>query len=145
MCYAPLREIQHFGVFASFLFYSLATSNARKNLVSRFWAPTTAVWCTRRPNTPRQEHLKFHGLYFRPRSCSCPQVKCKRSVGGLFFVSFRAPKKSTNFDHWSTFKSRCRPSLRTGGRANLQRNTNCCDEPLSSHRRSPVSTNQPKF
>ena len=26
---------------------------------------------------------------------------------------------------------------------NLERNTSCCDEPLSSHRRSPESTNQP--
>ena len=51
----------------------------------------------------------LYGLQ-RPASiCSCKQVKCRRSAGAVFVFSFRAPQTSTNSDHWSTPKSRCRP------------------------------------
>ena len=49
-----------------------------KKLVSRFWLPTTAVRLTRRRRTPHKEHAVL--LFVR----SCPQVKCKLSVGGCF-------------------------------------------------------------
>ena len=35
---------------------------------------------------------EFRGLLLPVRSCSCPQVKCKRSVGGRFLSHFVYPK-----------------------------------------------------
>ena len=52
----PMREMKQFSVFASLLCYSFATSSTRKQLESRFWLPATAVWNTRRPYTPHQQH-----------------------------------------------------------------------------------------
>ena len=40
--------------------------SSRKRLVSRFWLPTIAAWCTRRPHTPHKEHAKFKFV-----GCSC--------------------------------------------------------------------------
>ena len=39
-----------------FLCRWVATSCSRKHLMGRFWLPPTAVWRTRRPHTPHQEH-----------------------------------------------------------------------------------------
>ena len=55
--YAPAAETKHFSDFARILRYSLATSSEQKHPVSRFRLPMTAVWRTRRPHTPHQEHL----------------------------------------------------------------------------------------
>ena len=35
---------------------------------------------------------EFRGLFLLVRSCSCLQVKCKRSVGGCFLPHFVYPK-----------------------------------------------------
>ena len=136
--------MKNFGVFASFLWYSLATSDTRKHLRESFL--TTAVWRTRRPHTLHQEYpsiLRVTGpceeLY-----CSCLQVKCKRLIGGRFLSLFVDPK----FRPISTTGAPLSRGLRLCEEPagfNLERNTSFCDEPLSSHRRSPVSTNQPKF
>ena len=67
-------------------------------------------------HTPSRSVPEFRGLLLLVRSCGCPQVKWKHSVGGCFLSNFVYPKISTNFDHCSTSKSRCRPLLRTWGR-----------------------------
>ena len=86
---------------------------------------------------------RFRGLQLSVRSCSCPQVTCKRTLGYYYLFSrLTHPRISTNFDHRGTPKSRCRPLLSNLREINLERNTSCCDEPLSIHCRSPVkSTN----
>ena len=83
------RGMKHFSVFASFFWcYSHATSNTRKHLVvSRF---SLAHDCRLPHPTPSQtfsshEHIpQFRGLQFPARSCRCPQVERKRSVGIVF-------------------------------------------------------------
>ena len=50
----------------------------------------TPVRC---PHRPHHEQIPpFRGLLFPVKICRCcREVKCKRSVGGLFFVSFEDP------------------------------------------------------
>ena len=53
---------------------------------------------------------------------------------------------STSFDHRSPPSRGVGLSLLTSSGGSISRtHTICCDEPLTSHRRSPVSTSQPKF
>ena len=152
LCHAPLRETNIFRTrFCELYMYPLATSNTRTLLVSRFSLSTIAVWHIpdRCPHRPHHGHTpQLRGLLFPVKSyCCCRQVKCKCSVRGLFFISFCGPQFSTNCDHWSTSELRCRPlPIANLQGINLERNTtSSCDEPLTSRRRSPVSTNQPKF
>ena len=87
---------------------SLATLISRKYLVGRFWLFTNAVWCTRRSHTPHKDTIRsvpqFRGLLLFVRSCSRPQEKSKRSVGGCFFVSFCVLRISTNFHQFGALQ-----------------------------------------
>ena len=60
------------------------------------------------PDTLTQPIRRVHqgrGQWLLVRSCSCPQVKCKRS-DVFFFCLVLVPQISTNFDSCSTSKSR---------------------------------------
>ena len=96
----------------------LATSSSQKHFVNRFWLPTTAAFDPYALTHPIGSAPQFRGLWLRVRSCSCPQVKCKRSVVFFLFVSFFVPG-TPNFDqfqsHCSTSKSTCKPLLRNDG------------------------------
>ena len=140
--------------------YSLATSSTREHLVVvsgclRLPSGALALHQERRPRTPSgaapshsiRSIPPFGGLQIPVRSCSCPSasaVPVQTFSSGLFPVSFCAPQISTTFDHCSTAKARCR-SLLKACRRSILKDTSCCDKPLSSQRRSAVSTNQPEF
>ena len=53
---------------------------------------------------PIRSMPQFRGLWLLARSYSCPQVKCKPSSGGCYFVSLRVFRSSINVDHSSTPK-----------------------------------------
>ena len=108
---------------------------------SLFTAAAAAVWCTLLPQTPRQGHP----------SISRAVVSCS-SVEGHFLSRFVQPQIPTIFDRWSTSiyiichvcGGRCRSLLKKKREINIERKASSCDEPLSSHRCSPVSTRSSK-
>ena len=88
-CYSPMREMLFFSVVASFLCYSLAILSTRKHLVSRFWQPATDCRLAHPTpsHTPSQDHPSISRAKGPVRSFSCPQVKCKRSLGCLILCT----------------------------------------------------------
>ena len=84
-----------------------------KPLLSRFWLPTTAVWCTRRPPTSHEEGGSISWTAVACEELPLSASEVKTFSWGLYFASFCVPQISTNFDYCSTSNSRCRPLLRT--------------------------------
>lgn len=76
----------------------LASSSSRKHL-SYFWLPTTAG----APDALARligSIFQYPGQQLLVKSCSCPQGKCRLSVGGCFALSC-VPQTSANSNHRS--------------------------------------------
>ena len=67
---------------------------------------------------PSGASLKFRGLWLLVRRCSCPQVKCKRLVGGCFSSHFVHPN-FTEFVFWRVCVFRLRVRYGYGSLAEL--------------------------
>lgn len=133
---SPARESNIVSDFGILMCCWLVTLTPRKHVVSCFWRSTTAVWRTRRPRAPIRNASQFRCPRFPVRSCSCPQVICRRLAQGCCFFSLCAPTFRQFFYHYiSRGGYLCCDSTE----ANLKRNTSACDDGLFSHTSRPVS------
>ena len=112
--------------------------------MSRFGLFATDVWRTRRPHTPHQERSStLRAVVACGELYSCPQVKCKRSVGGCFLSHFVYPK-FRQYSTTSASQSRDVASAENLTQAILERIANSVDDTLWVTTRSLQGTKQAK-
>ena len=117
--------IEMLGDFAIFHAAGSQLGVKKKLFESRFWLSTSAVRRTRRLHTPHQERVSIWGLWLLVMSCSYPQVKCQRSVGGCFFCLILCLPNFNQFRLLQTLKVEVWTSVETRRTAYLKRITSC--------------------